>query len=108
MNRIEQISAMLADSPDDPFLMYALAKEYESAGDIETALAQYLRLKAVHPDYVGLYYHLGKLYEKKDRPDQAIEIYREGKAAASNANDRHALSEISGALMEISDDDDDF
>ena len=29
-----------------------------------------------HPDYVGTYYHLGKLYEKNQEPDKAIETYK--------------------------------
>jgi tetratricopeptide (TPR) repeat protein len=50
-----------------------------------------------HPDYVGTYYHLGKLHEKEGQKDAAIEVYQKGIAAARLKRDMHALSELQGA-----------
>lgn len=98
---MNQIKALLADSPDDAFLLFALAKEFESSGEREQALQQYLLLRQKNPGYVGTYYHLGKLYEKLERKDEALEAYTAGMDEAQKAGDRHAWSELSSAKLEL-------
>jgi tetratricopeptide (TPR) repeat protein len=104
--RLHLLQQILEKSPDDTFALFALAKEHEGLGDSEQALAFYLRLQHTDPAYVGLYYHLGKLYEKLNRPDNALQTYRTGMDVARKAGDHHALSELNGARMEIDDEDD--
>lgn len=99
--RLLQLLEMLESSPDEPFLLFAIAKEYESAGDEQQALAFYLRLMATDPNYVGLYYHLGKLYESLDDPEKAAETYRAGIERCNMTGDQHALSELQGALLNV-------
>ncbi|MEM9824149.1 MAG: tetratricopeptide repeat protein, partial [Bacteroidota bacterium] len=70
------------------------------------ALATYLELCQKHPDYVGTYYHLGKLYERKESFSEAFETYREGMRIAKAAEDRHALNELAGAKLNLGDDED--
>ena len=98
---MNQIKALLAESPDDAFLLFALAKEYEGSGEREEALQQYLLLRQKNPGYVGTYYHLGKLYEKLERTDEALEAYSTGMEEAQKAGDRHAWSELSSAKLEL-------
>ena len=105
--RLQRLQQMLATSPDDSFLLFAIAKEFESLGERDRALEHYLRLRETDPAYVGLYYHLGKLYEKTAQPEQAIAVYRQGIDVAQKAGDRHAWSELSAAKLEIDDSDDD-
>ena len=62
--RLQILQEMLAKSPNDSFTLFAIAKEYEGLGKADQALDFYLTLREKDPDYVGLYYHLGKLYEK--------------------------------------------
>ena len=102
-NRLESLQLFLKNSPNDPFILFALAKEYEKLGDTPKALSAYLGLKTAHPSYVGLFYHLGKLYEKLEQPENALKIYEEGMGAARAAGDQHALSELAGAKFEIED-----
>ncbi|WP_317047128.1 tetratricopeptide repeat protein [Pedobacter nutrimenti] len=83
--------------PGDPFVVYALATEYNNLNDIEKAFHYYHILLSDHPDYVGTYYHLGKLYEKEQQKDKAIETYRTGMLVARNKRDNHAFSELQGA-----------
>jgi tetratricopeptide (TPR) repeat protein len=101
MNRLDHLLGLLKDSPNDAFLLFALAKEYEKGGDEANSLHYYLKLKAADPNYVGLYYHLGKLYEKQQNFEAAIAIYRAGIEVSRQVGDRHAQSELAGALMEI-------
>lgn len=105
--RLELLQQMLASTPGDPFTLFAMAKEYEKNGDHEQALSYYLRLYAEAPDYVGLYYHLGKLYEQLERLEEAVAVYKQGRRVAKTAGDQHSYNELSGALIQISDDTDD-
>lgn len=106
MSRIPVLEQMLAAEPTDPFLLFALAKEYETRGEMHHALDFYLRCQAHNPDYVGLYYHLGRRYEADGKPEKAIKTYKQGLDVAKKANDRHAFSELQQAYNEISDEDD--
>ena len=98
LNRIEQIKQMIASGDQDPFLMYALAKEYEKVSP-EKAIEAFEDLKTKHPQYVGLYYHLGKCYEKAGNVSLAREVYELGAAEANKQADFHSLSELNSALM---------
>lgn len=95
--RLAKLLEFLESEPDDSFILYALATEYNALNDIENAFMYYLKLVNNHPNYVGTYYHLGKLYEKQDQKDKAIEIYQKGMQIARTKRDMHALSELQGA-----------
>lgn len=85
MNRLEQLKEMNEADPDDAFVHYALAKEYEYAGMPETALECYNGLMKNHPQYVGLYYHLGSLLEKLSDPQKALVVYEKELALLRNS-----------------------
>lgn len=95
--RLNKLLEFLAADPNDPFVLYALATEYNSSNDFEKAFEYYHKLVADHPTYVGTYYHLGKLYEKTQETDKAVEIYKKGMQAAREKRDNHAFSELQGA-----------
>ncbi|WP_257667707.1 tetratricopeptide repeat protein [Parapedobacter tibetensis] len=92
--RLRQLIDFLKESPDDPFLKYALATEHLKLGHVVDALRYYEELLTNHPAYVGTYYHLGKLYEALNRREEAIAIYEQGMATARSKGDMHALSEL--------------
>ena len=95
--RLSKLLDFLESDPNDPFILYALATEYNALNDKEKAYSFYLQLTDQHPDYVGTYYHLGKLLEKDDQKEKAIEIYQKGMQVARNKRDMHAFSELQGA-----------
>ena len=95
--RLNKLLNFLESQPNDPFILYALATEYNSLNDTVQAFHYYLKLVAEHPDYVGTYYHLGKLYQQEAQPEKAIEIYQLGMQRARAKGDRHAFSELQGA-----------
>ena len=101
--RLTYLTQLLESSPTDSFVLFALAKEYEKSGDTALALDFYHQLRAADPAYVGLYYHLGKLYEQQQDIPNAVAVYKQGIVAARTAGDRHAESELVGALMEWED-----
>ncbi len=100
-DRLQTLQELLAESPDDSFLIFAIAKEYEKRLEGDHALDQYLQLRKKDPNYVGLYYHLGKLYERREDWTMALQTYREGMEVARRVGDPHALSELAGAKMNL-------
>ena len=94
VNRLQKLLDFLENEPNDPFLKYALATEYVNSSQNDNALKYYEDLIINHADYVGTYYHLGKLYEALDRKDDAIKTYQGGMVAARKKNDMHAFSEL--------------
>jgi len=96
--RLNKLLEFLEADPSDPFVLYALGTEYNSSNDLEKAFYYYNLLVDRNPDYVGTYYHLGKLYEKTQQTEKAVEIYRLGLQAARNKHDNHAYSELQSAL----------
>jgi tetratricopeptide (TPR) repeat protein len=101
INRLDHLLGLYTASPGDAFVLFALAKEHEKLGDHEKALSFYLQLKQAHPTYVGLYYHLGKLYEMLQQPEAALDIYQTGIEVARAAGDAHAASELGGAKLNL-------
>jgi len=100
-NRIQTLLEFLEEDPGDPFVQFALASEYLKAGDEKSALRWFEKLAKEQPEYVGTYYHLGKLYERLGRVEDAVQTFKSGIEVASRASDFHALSELRSAKMEI-------
>ncbi|MEY5034945.1 MAG: hypothetical protein RL447_1323 [Bacteroidota bacterium] len=88
---------LLADQPTDPFLNHALALEEIKVGKDESARELFEQLLERNPDYVGSYYHLGKLHERLGDESKAIAVYEKGMEVAKKLSDNHALSELRGA-----------
>jgi len=93
-NRLQKLLEFYNNEPNDPFLKYALATEYLSGGNTDAALRYFEDLTSNHEGYVGTYYHLGKLYEKLGRKDDAVSTYQKGMQVARAARDNHAFSEL--------------
>jgi len=102
-NRLQYLTNLLESSPNDSFVCFALAKEYEGLGDDAQALSFYLRLQEADPGYVGTYYHLGKLYERQQDLQNAVLTYKQGIEISRKAGDRHAMSELQAALLNLED-----
>ncbi|GEP91988.1 TPR repeat-containing protein [Chitinophaga terrae (ex Kim and Jung 2007)] len=101
MDRIAQIKQLLLATPNDSFLKHALALEYISLGDDATAQQLFEELLAHEPGYVGSYYQLGKLFERKGDQAAAIRTYEKGMEMAKAAGERHALNELRSAYEEL-------
>ena len=96
-SRLQQLLAFYEDDPHDPFTIYALATEYRASAPLR-AWDYYQKLLAEHPDYVGTYYHAGKLLEGFGRKEEAEQVYRKGLVVSRKAGQLHAASEIQQAL----------
>ncbi|MDB9882903.1 tetratricopeptide repeat protein [Bacteroidia bacterium] len=101
MDRIEQIRKFLNDTPNDAFLNYALATEYVAMGSDELALPIFVNLMNTQPNYYATYYHLGKLYERTEDEDKAIQTYKKGLEITKQLGEKHAHGELRGVYEEL-------
>ncbi len=101
MSRKDQLLSLLADSPDDAFLQFALAKELEKAADDAGAREVYEAIVRDHPKEPGTYYHLGKCLERLGNPLAADSAYAAGITMTKQLGENHAMRELLGARMEL-------
>lgn len=99
MDRLNALLSFLDEDPNDPFTMFALAREYAKRGDQDQALRFYESLVRDHPKYVGTYLHLGNLYRSVGRTEDSLAAYEAGIAVAGEVSDLHAKAELQDALM---------
>src|ERR1043166_7468279 len=97
MDRIAKLKEFLEASPNDSFLQHALALEYIKTGDDASARQLFETILLREPGYIGSYYHLAKLLERKNENEEAIRWYEKGMEEAKKAGDNHALSELRSA-----------
>ncbi|WP_026464861.1 hypothetical protein [Adhaeribacter aquaticus] len=95
-SRLEQLLEFYKEDPTDPFTIYAIATEYLKI-DIQKAKEFYELLLHEHENYIGTYYHAGKLYEHIGEKDKAENVYKKGMQKARQEGQMHAFSELQGA-----------
>lgn len=104
-DRLKLIKEMLETNPDDSFLQYAAAIEYENLGNRKTAIETIKKLLDRDPAYLGAYYKLGKLLEQDGKEKEAIKTYRRGLDVSKKNSDLKTEGELSEALMLLGADD---
>ena len=97
-DRTAQLQQMLERTPNDPFLVYALAMEHKKVGDAPAALAGFEKTIEIDPGYCYAYYQLGLTHESLGDTATARVSYERGIAAAVKKGDAHAQGEIQAAL----------
>lgn len=101
MDRIQQLTSFLEQSPDDAFLLHALALEHVKIEDDTAAKSYFERNLVTHKNYVATYYHLGKLLERNGDTEKALEIYETGMSIAKEARDNHTYNELQAAFEDL-------
>lgn len=104
MNRIDKLKEFLQVTPKDSFLQHALALEYIKEGNDEEAKVLFEIILEREPNYVGSYYHLGKLLERNKNFAEAINIFTKGMLEAKAVKDNHSYNELQSALEDLQDD----
>ncbi len=97
MERIDKIKEYLKESGEDSFLQHALALEYIKIGKEAEAQKLFEGILEREPDYLGSYYHLGKLLERIGEAERAINVYQKGMEVAKSANDSRSYNELQSA-----------
>ena len=98
MSRREQLETMLADSPDDAFLRYALAMELENEEEHERSLELHRGLMKETPPYVPSFFMSGQQLADLERIEEAKQTLVSGIAQAQDQGDLHAVAEMRAFL----------
>jgi tetratricopeptide (TPR) repeat protein len=96
------LTQFLEQNPGDAFARYGLAMEYSNAGQTEQALAEFNKLLELHPDYTNGYFMAAQALERAGRTAEAKSMLEKGVEAARRTGNKHALSEMTGMLEELS------
>jgi len=101
MSRREKIEAMLEDEPQDQFLRYSLACEYDNESRSEESLALFRGLIAEEPPHVHAFFRGAQLLVKLDRIAEARAMLRDGIEVARQQNELHAAGEMGELLASL-------
>lgn len=101
-DRIEYFERMLADNPDNPTGLLALANEYGKAERPEDEAAVLNRYVNNHDDEGNAYLRLGEVLEELDREDEAREAYEKGAAQAEKHGHSGMAEDLRLALLKLS------
>ena len=101
MDRVATLNEILTQNPNDAFARYGLAMEYSNRGEVETAMAEFGKLLAAHPDYTAGYFMAAQTLARASRVDEAKKMLADGIASARRTGNGHALSEMEGMLAEL-------
>ncbi|HRG68644.1 MAG: hypothetical protein JNL65_06850 [Saprospiraceae bacterium] len=101
LDRKERILNLLEANPEDDFLLYALAKEFENEKQMDESILTFQKLLKIHPNYIGAYYHLAKALVSNQKKTEGILVIKDGIERAKALKDLHALSELQSLLNEI-------
>ena len=101
-SRREMLTRFLEQNPSDAFARYGLAMEYSNAGETEQALAEFMKLLELHPDYSNGYFMAAQTLERSGRTAEAKKMLENGIESARRTGNKHAMSEMTGMLEELS------
>jgi tetratricopeptide (TPR) repeat protein len=102
-DRIAYFERLLADNPDNPTGLLALANEYEKAGRGEDEAAVLERYLAVHEDDEGnAYARLGNVLSDLGRKDEARAAYEKGISQSEKHGHSGMADDLRLALIQLS------
>ncbi len=103
--RIALLQQFIADEPDHPFNVYALAMEYYQDKP-EQALELLVNLIRSHPDYLPSYYKAAHLYWERNERELAEQTFHHGIGLAEAQENEKALKELKAAYLNFTFEDD--
>jgi Tfp pilus assembly protein PilF len=100
-NKISRLAKNIQKDPSDTFSKFALALELLKDDRVEKAQILFEAILKQDPDYLGVYYHLGKLYQSREMYNLAKEMFTDGVKVAQKKNESRTKSELSEALIQL-------
>lgn len=97
MNRLAQLKELLVDTPNDPFLHYAIVTE-QYKEDEAVLMEQLSRLAAQFPHYGPIVRKLGELYSEKEEEELAIKYFTLALTCAKQAGNEKEIIELQSKL----------
>lgn len=97
-DKVQKLAFNLKKNPNDSFSKFALALELLKRDQVSKAIILFESILEQDPDYLGVYYHLGKLYQQTGNAQLAGELFTKGIQLADEQNNTRTKSELSEAL----------
>jgi alkylhydroperoxidase/carboxymuconolactone decarboxylase family protein YurZ len=95
--RLQQLTDLLKDEPNDAFLNYAII--IEQFKDNEQALIESLKsLTQKFPEYAPPFRKLGEIFAEKEEEEQAIHFLNLALKLAENEGDEKAIKELKSKI----------
>jgi len=91
---ISPLEKLVGTPRDGALLRYSLGLEYQKAGHLGKALEHLREALARDPLYSAAWKTLGRVLTDLDRPEEALQAYRQGIQAAGKKGDRQAEKEM--------------
>lgn len=99
--KIRQLAESLKKNPNDSFIKFALALELLKKDDVIKARVLFESILRQDPEYLGVYYHLGKLYEREGRLPDAKKMFTDGLKIAKVQQNKRTVLELNDALESL-------
>lgn len=100
-SKVSTLAVRIKENPNDSFSKFALALELLNVDQTAKARVLFESIVNTDPDYVGVYYHLGKIYTEIDENKKAVKTYKDGIYIAEKGKHQHAKLELQGALLAL-------
>jgi Tfp pilus assembly protein PilF len=100
-SKIKKLANYIKNNPNDSFSKFALALEFLKDDQLKKARILFEDIQDKDPEYDGVYYHLGKLYERNGRQEDAMAVYKKGVQVAANNKHKRNVQELKEALAEL-------
>lgn len=95
-NRLQKLQDYYKSDPNDPFIIYALALEYEKV-DLAKAIELYETLLEKFPEYLPTYYQVAHIYWDQEN-EKARDVFLKGIEVAEKQNETKTLNELKSAF----------
>jgi Tfp pilus assembly protein PilF len=96
--RLLKMLELWESEPQDPFIIYALALEYQKF-DLEKAVHYFEVLMHHHEHYLPTYYQVAALYVELGLNEKAREAYEKGIKIAALQQNLHTQQELQNAFQ---------
>jgi len=98
---ISILAKAIKKNPEDTFSKFALALELLKIDSVEKAQLLFEAVLKQDPDYLGVYYHLGKLYQSRGLNKNALQLFKAGIKLAAEQNELRTKSELQEAIQQL-------
>lgn len=99
--KINELAKRVKQNPKDILSKFALGLELIKVDEVQKARMLFEYIVREHPEYIGVYYHLGALYESINENKKALQTYKEGIKMAQSLKDVHAANELMASLNNL-------
>ena len=101
MDTVARFESMLVAGRESPMLRLTLGTEYLKRKDPQSAIRHLARAVELDPDYSAAWQHLGRAFERVERPDEAGSAWRSGIEAADRRGDAQAAKVMRAWLRRL-------